>query len=102
VAKGDTTITVWNDKPGYAGIKRVYGTAVLDNYKTGGYTFDMTVYGLGTIRQVLVEPCLGHTCTYDYTNNKLLVYTTAATELGDDNAALAAQTLHFTAVGHGA
>lgn len=102
MAKGDTTLTIFTLKPIWGGIKEVIGSAVLDNYKTGGYTFDMSAYGLGTLKYVHVEPVLGHTFTYDYTNNKLLAYSTASTLLADDAATLAAQTVHFVAIGQGA
>ena len=101
MAKGDTTITVFNCKPEWGGIKKIIGSAVLDNYKTGGYTFDLSVFGLGTIKVVVIEQLLGHQYHYDSTNKKVIVYTTASTELADDSATLAASTLNFMAIGQG-
>lgn len=108
MAKGDCTITKgFMAKPGYGGLKQTFFTATLDNYKTGGYTFDLTKYGIGTLRFVhLPSTVIGHVPEYDVTNKKLLFYVTGAAgplaELADNNAALATKVVQFAVEGTGA
>lgn len=84
MAKGDTTLTcLLPHKPGYAGAKQAVIQAVLDNYKTGGYTADLSAFNLGTIKLVKLPPALaGYLLEYDYTNKKILVYQSAALTAG--------------------
>lgn len=103
MAKGDTTLTcLLPHKPGYAGAKQAVIQAVLDNYKTGGYTADLSAFNLGTIKLVKLPPALaGYLLEYDYTNKKIKVYQAPLAELTDNSAALNGQAVIFEAIGIG-
>lgn len=60
--------------------------AMSGNYVTNGDTLDLTGIakrggGRGSIIMVLFEPLAGYEFTYDKTAKKMLVYSTAATQL---------------------
>lgn len=70
---------VWGDKQMFHGV-----VAFTGSYSTGGDAYDPTSLlqqtGAGIIDMVLFDQTLGYGVVYDYTNHKILVYTTAATE----------------------
>lgn len=111
MAKGDCTIVkTFSAKPEWGGLKKAYFTATFDNYATGGYDFDLTVYGLGTIRFVGLPPTvLGFVPLWDEDNKKLKMYIGnydsvtdgPLIEATDNDATLNSTTIKFEVVGTG-
>lgn len=70
---------MWGDKQMFHGVVTFTGS-----YATGGDAYNptslLTQSGVGTIDIVLFDQTLGYGIVYDYTNHKILVYTTAETE----------------------
>ena len=78
MAKGDATITsLGSFKPHY-GFKVKPLTVACDNqYKTGGYAIDLSVYGISVIWGDVVLAAAaqhGYMFKYDVTNKKMLAY----------------------------
>lgn len=87
MAKGDTTITRTFMSKIWFGLKRSFFSVTLDNYKTGGWSFDTSNLGSGTVRHVAIPPTIGgYPVEYDYTNKKIKAYKAVATEMDDNDA----------------
>lgn len=79
--------------------KVVHGTVSLDNsYPTNGEPCAMVVLGLGQIDYIEFSNGNGYTAQYDYTNQKIVMYASAATEV-TNTTDLSAITLRYRAVG---
>lgn len=112
MAKGDSVLSVrFYEKPGYGGIKRAIIECDFDgnNYATGGYDFDITGYGLGTILTVdLPSSVLGYVPEYDSANDKLLFRWVDTTvdgapldEVADDDTLVKDEVIYVTVTGIG-
>lgn len=51
-----------------------------NSYPTGGYAITPSRYGLTKLDMVFIDGGNGYGVQYDYTNNKIMFYTTAGTE----------------------
>jgi hypothetical protein len=61
--------------------KIVYGTVVLDSsYATGGESITPASLGLGQIDFITFTNASGYRYEFDYTNNKIMSYTSGGTE----------------------
>lgn len=79
--------------------KVVHGTVAMDNsYVTDGEPCAMKVLGLGQIDYIEFSNENGYRAQYDYTNEKIKMYASAATEV-TNTTDLSAVTLRYRAVG---
>jgi hypothetical protein len=79
--------------------KIVYGTVALDSsYPTNGEPCAQSVLGLGQIDHIEFTNANGYRPQYDFTNEKIKVYTSAGTETTNATD-LSAITLRYKAMG---
>lgn len=83
----------------YLNRKVTIADVALDNsYPTGGEAVTPSQFGLSSIDQVIIDGGNGYRPQFDYTNNKIKVYTSAGTET-TNTTDLSALTLRVQAVG---
>lgn len=75
----------------------IYSVALDNSYPTGGYAFVNGLPG-NTIHNVQFEQANGYRPQFDYTNNKIMVYTSAGTQTTNATD-LSAITLRVTVTG---